>query len=100
MEYHFHLIQLDTSRKGPDQGEETEDGNEQKLEVIATEAEGVLLFLNVGTLLGQDLARFGGPRQEGGDGGTLLTFQLGQPVIVHELCVLGKAGLSGLLVIE
>ncbi len=94
------LIQLDASRKGSHQGEETEHSDEQKLEVIATQSKRVFLFHDVGTLVRQDLARFGRSSQECGDGGALLAFQLGQTIIVHKDSVLGKTGLGSLLVVE
>jgi hypothetical protein len=58
------------------------------------------LFLNVFANLRLDLAGLGRSSQEGGDGGTLLTFQLSQTIIVHENGVLAKTGLSSKFVVE
>ena len=96
------LVQLDTSRKASDQGEKTEDADEEKLEAVAIQSEGVLRNFDVvtdQTCVGTVLGSTG---QEGGDSTALLAFELGKAVIVGiDLLLSGLGpGLGGLLVVE
>jgi len=96
------LVQLDTSRKASNQGEKTEDADEEKLEAVGIQSEGILRNFDVLTDQTFICTVLGSTGQEGGDGTALLTFEFSKTVIVGiDLLLPGLGpGLGGLLVVE
>lgn len=94
-------LKVEVSGKASDEGEEAEDGDEEKLESVGVKAEDELIGLDVVTDGGDVLLGLGGASQEHGDGLALLALELGEAVLVDVLAGdsaegLGLAGLGGL----
>lgn len=94
-------LKVEVSGEGADEGEEAEDGDEEKLESVGVKAEDELIGLDVVTDGGDVLLGLGGASQEHGDGRALLALELGEAVLVDVLAGdaaegLGLAGLGGL----
>lgn len=94
-------LKVEVSGEGADEGEEAEDGDEEKLESVGVKAEDELIGLDVVTDGGDVLLGLGGASQEHGDGRALLALKIGEAVLVDVLAGdaaegLGLAGLGGL----
>jgi len=77
-------LKLEVSREASNKGEESKDGDEEKLETVSIKSESEFFSGNVRTDGGGISLALGRTSQESWDGAALLALELGEAIIKYE----------------
>lgn len=89
-------LKIEVSRKTSDKGEDSEDGDEKKLEAIGVKSEDKVISLKIVTDGGKISLRLSRSRKESWDLCALVTLNYGKTVLVNVFLVSGEGRLTGL----